>query len=780
MKRYTLILALSFFVLILIAMSASATVQKTGSQGDYFPLTFHFADGDVPALIDVASINVLFDPPGLSNNPKEETAKATPWKHHDIQGLDAPTLEFTSGEPYRLEMDMFFDRYEEGKSVREWTDKIEKLALVHQELHRPPTTLAAPLCLITWENKTYACEVETTETKFTLFQNAETARAVGDEGIPVRAVMHIVFSEFSLTDKGKNDGPHIRPGPAKSKEISGTESEIEIIQAHFDILRDAVKTSIDDSNEKERNTKGGGSQGIEQSMLSKVDNAEASFERENIKASINQLEALINEVEAQRGKAITEKNADLLKKLTEQAISLLTQFPLQLACIQPPSGIIGWWSGDNALGLINGNNAVLHDDASFASGKVGNAFNFDGIGDYASIPYSPDLEPSEITVEFWVSGPQISQQPGNTGSGVMLIENSPIHANYDGWYIFITPSGGIGTAIGNGVQWNPVISNFGLYYPTGWRHVAMTYDGTYLQLYLDGVPQLGPLGNQVSNAQLSTGRDINIGASWNNGNFARFFKGLIDEVEIYDRALSVSEIQSIYNAGGAGKCKPDVCVAAPSELVGWWAMDDAAGSSVAVDRAGGNNGIVNGATLGVTGNVATAADFDGVDDYIEVPDNPALNIADAITIDAWVKVDSLPGGRLEIAEKASFGAGNGYSFSIFPTGEVWFYPVNSQIAWASNTQLSLNTWHHIAVTFEANNAMKLYIDGQIDKSVYAPSWFPPMEPSTEPLRIGRFFDGKIDELEIFNRALSPFEIWAIHNAGTAGKCKPLTPADPVE
>lgn len=645
MKKYIPILALSFLALILIVTPASATVRKTGSQGDYFPLTFHFTNGDVPALIDIASINVLFDPHGLSRNPKEDsTAKATPWKHHDIQGLDAPTLEFTSGEPYRIEMDLFFDRYEEGKSVREYTDKIEKLALVHQELHRPPTSLATPVCLVTWGSKTYTCEVEKTQTTYTLFS---------EDGIPLRAVMNVVFKELST--------------------------------------------------------------------------------------------------------------------------AATTQFPLQLACVQPPSGIIGWWSGDNTFDLINGNNAVLHDDAGFAAGKVGNAFNLDGIGDYVSIPYSSNLDPSEITVEFWVSGPQMNQQPGNTGGGVILVENSPIHADYEGWYIFLTPSGGIGTAIGNGVQWNPVISNFGLYYPTGWRHVAMTYDGTYLQLYLDGVPQLGPVGNLVSNAQLSTGRDINIGASWNNGNFARFFKGLIDEVEIYDRALSVSEIQSIFNAGSAGKCKPNVCVAPPSELVGWWTLDDAASSSIVNDRAGGNDGVVNGATLGVPGKVSTAADFDGVDDYIEVPDNADLNIADAITIDAWVKLDSLPGGRLEIAEKGSFVNDNGYSFSIFPTGELWFHSLNSQLSLASNTQLSLNTWHHIAVTFEANNAMNFYIDGQNDMSFYAPGWLAPMAPSTEPLRIGRFFDGKIDELEIFDRALSPFEIWSIYNAGTAGKCKLLTP-----
>ncbi len=196
MKKFALVLA-AFVVLSMAAISVSAgqlaKLTITPEMGD--KLVFNFADGDVPATVDVDNVYLVFDPPG-------EKDRATPWKHHDIQGLDAPTLEFTSGEPYRMEMDLFFDGYEEGKNVREYTDKIEKLALVNQELHRPPT-LVAPACLVTWGSETYTCEIERTQTNYTLFS---------EDGIPLRAVMNIVFKEFSAADKGKNDGPHKRPG----------------------------------------------------------------------------------------------------------------------------------------------------------------------------------------------------------------------------------------------------------------------------------------------------------------------------------------------------------------------------------------------------------------------------------------------------------------------------------------------------------------------------------------------------------------------------------------
>jgi len=116
-------------------------------------------------------------------NPREYTiTKATPWKNRDVAS-DSPKLEFTSGEPFRLQMELFFDTYEQRTDVREPTDKIEKLALVSQELHRPPTVL------VTWGTSlAFKCVLESFSLRFTLFL---------DDGTPVRAVMNAVFKEFS-------------------------------------------------------------------------------------------------------------------------------------------------------------------------------------------------------------------------------------------------------------------------------------------------------------------------------------------------------------------------------------------------------------------------------------------------------------------------------------------------------------------------------------------------------------------------------------------------------
>ncbi|MCH8330166.1 MAG: T9SS type A sorting domain-containing protein [Bacteroidetes bacterium] len=137
-----------------------------------------------------------------------------------------------------------------------------------------------------------------------------------------------------------------------------------------------------------------------------------------------------------------------------------------------------------------------------------------------------------------------------------MVDKSHGFTDATGWALQGESSGGrIAFVYGNGSSFPEVFSTTNVL-DNSWHFIVGTLDGITLKIYIDGslegsLPYTGtPAGNT---------RDVNIGASWGGGLFTRFFDGLIDEVTLYDRALSDAEILAIYNAGNAGKCKEVTC-----------------------------------------------------------------------------------------------------------------------------------------------------------------------------------------------------------------------------
>jgi hypothetical protein len=215
------------------------------------------------------------------------------------------------------------------------------------------------------------------------------------------------------------------------------------------------------------------------------------------------------------------------------------------SCVQPPPNLVSWWPGDgNANDIQDGNNGTLQNGATFAPGLVGQAFSFDGAGAFVDVPDSPNLSfgaSSSITVDLWAfrtgTNPVMHLMGKREGcSGI----NASI--NYQ---MALNTASGEGLAFGSGFG-NEAATGMDLPLNT-WTHLAGTFDGTAFRFYINGVlaaTAAGTLG-PINTAPLE------IGGSGTCATFA----GLIDEVEIFNRALSNQEIQAISNAGNAGKCK---------------------------------------------------------------------------------------------------------------------------------------------------------------------------------------------------------------------------------
>ena len=181
----------------------------------------------------------------------------------------------------------------------------------------------------------------------------------------------------------------------------------------------------------------------------------------------------------------------------------------------------------------NGNNGTLQGGASWTtSGKYGSAISFNGTNAYVNVPNSASLQlTSAMTLEAWVNP--------NLRTGVW---RDVIYKGNDNYYL--EGDSTTGKPVVGGIFAGSNANTFGTAGLTvnTWTHLAGTYDGTTLRLYVNGV--------QVSNFAKTGSIAISTNALQIGGDsiYGQYFPGKIDEIRIYNRALSATEIQSDMNS----------------------------------------------------------------------------------------------------------------------------------------------------------------------------------------------------------------------------------------
>src|ERR1039458_5038311 len=459
------------------------------------------------------------------------------------------------------------------------------------------------------------------------------------------------------------------------------------------------------------------------------------------------------------------------------------------SCVTPPSGLVGWWKGDgNTLDSVVGNNGVAQ-NITYTNGVVGQAFACDPnnfpYGTYTGIqiPDQPAyVLTNSLSIEGWV-------RP--RGDGYCIFWRGDNRPGMDPYFIGMSGNNDIKFQICD-QDGNTVTVGTYLTY-NQWTHVAATLDGSTgtMSIYTNGVladqtvTAVRPFGDLIPEDSPGVG----IG-NLNDGENNFPFTGGIDEISLYNRALTTAEIQSIYNASSAGKCPPS-CTPAPSGLVGWWP-----GEGNANDIVGMNNGLLENVTFtsGVVGQ-AFACDPNnfpyGTYTGIQIPDQQAYVLTNSLSIEGWIRPR---GDGYCIFWRGDNRPGlDPYVLSMQGNNNLRFYiedeSGNSAFV---GTNINYNQWYHVAATWDGESGiMKLYINGQLaSQTVTAVRPFGDLIPEDSPgVGIGNLNDGQnnfpftgdIDEISLYNRALSAAEIQAIYNAGSAGKCAgPLPPGITVQ
>lgn len=461
--------------------------------------------------------------------------------------------------------------------------------------------------------------------------------------------------------------------------------------------------------------------------------------------------------------------------------------PPVAACLPAPANLQVNVPAENSpvdVQSVNTNASLVGDAFYTNTGKVGRAFEFDGAGDYVRIEDNAAQRPATaVTAEGWFKF--------DSASGIVSLISKPVRNSALNSYTLYLENGQLRGLIGNASQFTRALSNFSP--QTGiWHHLAFTYDFTggvsTLKLYANGAEVTSSVDGT---ANLPLSYDANpypllIGADFENNNPQFFLDGQADEVSIYGRALSQTEIFDIVQQDSFGKCSPVPCVQSPNNLVSWFA-----GEQNALDSKSNNHGTLQNGTTFQTGRVGQGIKFDGVNDYVEVPDNASLKPA-TLTVETWVKFDSLtstvtggaPTGYQNIIFKknsrvAGSGFEGGYSLVKNPDNKLGlgFNSAGGATDFASSTTtVQAGIWYHIVGTHDGAN-IKFYVNGQLEGTGAATF---PIDYGTTPLYLGSsqvpfsgYFNGVQDETSIYNRALSASEISSIYNAGTSGKCKPV-------
>jgi hypothetical protein len=206
---------------------------------------------------------------------------------------------------------------------------------------------------------------------------------------------------------------------------------------------------------------------------------------------------------------------------------------------------------------------------------------------------------------------------------------------------------------------------------------------------------------------------------------------------------------------------PGWAYAQAAGLAAAYAMDEGSGTSLP-DRSGNNNTgtLINGPTW-TTGKNGGALQFDGSNDRVRVNDSTSLDLTTAATFEAWVYPTVSPVGWRTIMQKeadAYFFSASSFSGNRPAAGGTLNGACCPQVAGTST--LPVNTWTHVAATYEGAQ-LRLYVNGAQVASAPANGSF---EVNGNPLWIGgnavygEHFQGKLDDLRIYNRALTPAEI----------------------
>ncbi|KKU03784.1 MAG: LamG domain protein jellyroll fold domain protein [Candidatus Giovannonibacteria bacterium GW2011_GWA2_45_21] len=429
---------------------------------------------------------------------------------------------------------------------------------------------------------------------------------------------------------------------------------------------------------------------------------------------------------------------------------------------KPPTnlGLVGYWSMNEGTGSYAGdssgnkNTGTLTNGPTWVDGKRGKALNFDGVNDYVNLG-SGDIMSSNATLSLWFKMSPISDYK-------FLFSTKSNET--DRLSVFTATNGRIVIQVLNGSN-NAYVTTLD-YDDNKWHHLVFVRNGNTITngiLYIDnnpvGIASWGNFGSDSTNNVIGIYEQT----------LSYPFNGLIDDVRVYNRALTAAEIQALYKSGQAKFASPS-----GTGLVGYWSMDEGSGSYATDSSGNKNTGILTNGPTWVDGKRGKALNFDGSNDYVSIG-NPQSGVLDfgtnSFSYGSWIYNTKLTSSDGIPVGKYNGGYGPGYDIELRTNKmTVLVYDGTAYKGVSLTTSPPLNKWvHFFAVVDRATNYLKGYKDGvfigQTDISTLG------SVSSSNSLRLNgygpSYWGGLIDDVRIYNRALTPSEVEGLYKFGAA-------------
>ena len=472
-----------------------------------------------------------------------------------------------------------------------------------------------------------------------------------------------------------------------------------------------------------------------------------------------------------------KKYADLS---TADQVSLVSWYGLDADYNDAHGSNNGTNSGSTLNATVYGGNAPskprILDSApdvvdNYGTLHSGTALSFDGTNDYVDTGMTSI--PEDGTISVWI---KTDSQAREMIIGSVGTYTYKFGINYKAGtggaqigYVSLMPDYGTLSAYVN------IGANL---YDGNWHYITGQWDGSAstIKIYFDGKEQTVAYTNQsVWSSQTNT-YSLAIGA-YNASTKGAYFTGLISSSKLFDVALTLAQIQEMY-------LNPEQILptgVSSSNLKLWLPLQEGSGTTNYDGSGNNNDGTISGATwvkaetdIAQVGLVRQNKPmvFDGSDDVVSISDNSAIDFGTGdFTLSAWIKTSG--DGWMRIVDKRD--ASSGYTFNV-DTSEMIHLELNDgggNTGYSASTDISDDLWHHIVASADRSGNVTFYLDGSSDGTADISAKSGSIDSTSDlfigadaPSGTGLSFDGNINEVAIWDEALTATEITALYNSGT--------------